>query len=282
MTRTRREQKRQTSENNDWLRRIEAMSKAVDVWQSRATNPPPVEPGSSLAADSVEGLNVENPVWYSMCISTEHLKFAIDAMRATSTMYPTAYLTVARTAYVAAVNAVWVLAPPMRQDRRERALRVRADGLRLQMSALRSMQLPDGKPDEARNGVIAQLRQRQSELQSVAERLGMKENVTKMKFNQTSAIDWVVRHMHGADEGFLVGANQSVWRSGSAAAHGQYDFGVMRQGSNEVVRTDDGGSVVRLRGDLDNDVGPALGASFVALTEAFRLYDLQRVPPARA
>ena len=65
------------------------------------------EPGSSLAADSVAGLSVENPVWYSMCISSEHLDFAIDAMRATSTMYPTAYMTVARTAFVAAVNAVW-------------------------------------------------------------------------------------------------------------------------------------------------------------------------------
>ncbi|WP_029145537.1 hypothetical protein [Microbacterium luticocti] len=226
---------------------------------------------------SIEGLSVENPVWYSMCISSEHLDFALDTMRATSTMYPTAYMTVARTAFVAAVNAVWVLAPPTRQERRERALRLRADDLRVQVTSFRDMQVPEGKPEEARNGLLEQLRERQASLQKVATALGVQEDVAKMRFHQTGAIDWVAQHMHGVDDDLLLGATQALWRSGSAAAHAQFHFGVMRFDRNEVVHEESGSSIVRLRGDLENDVGPAIASATMTLSEAFRLYDLRSV-----
>lgn len=280
---TKRRPGRQSSppENNEWLRRLDRISEAVDAWRKRAENPMSPEPGSSLAADSVDGLSVENPVWYSMCISSEHLDFAIDAMRATSTMYPTAYMTVARTAFVAAVNAVWVLAPPTRQERRERALRLRADDLRVQVTSFRDMQIPEGKPEEARTGLLEQLRERQASLQRVAAALGLREDVTKIRFHQTGAIDWVAQHMHGVDDDLLIGATQAIWRSGSAAAHAQYHFGVMRLDRNEVACEESGGSIVRLRGDLNNDVGPAIAAATMTLSEAFRLYDLRRVAHVR-
>jgi hypothetical protein len=270
-------QQPQASEGNEWFRRLDRFSKVVDVWRQRAENPTSPEPKSSLAADSIEGLNVENPVWYSMCVSSEHLDFAIDAMRATCTMYPTAYMTVARTAFVAAVNAVWVLAPAGRQERRERALRLRADDLRIQVTSFGDMQIPEGKSEEARTGFLAQLQERQTHLQKVATALGVQEDVRKVRFNQTGAIDWVARHMHGADNDLLIGATQAIWRSGSAAAHAQYHFGVMRFDRNEILREESGGSIVRLRGDLDNDVGPAIAGATMTLSEAFRLYDLRRV-----
>lgn len=212
-----------------------------------------------------------------MCVSSEHLDFAIEAMRAARTMYPTAYMTVARTAFVAAMNAVWVLAPPTRQERRERALRLRADDLRVQVTSFRDMQIPAGEPEEARTRLIEQLRERQSGLQKVAIELGVQEDVTKMRFHQTVAIDWVVQYMHGVDDDLLIGATQAVWRSRSAAAHAQYHFGVMRLDRNEIVREESGGSILHLRSDLDNDVGPAIAAATMTLNEAFWLYDLRRV-----
>lgn len=265
----------QQAEDSGWLERLGRISLVVESWRTRAENPTSPEPGSSLAADSMEGLNVENPVWYSMCISSEHLDFAIDAMRATSTMYPTAYMTVARTAFAAAVNAVWVLAPSSRQERRLRALRLRADDLRAQVTSFRDMRMSEGKATEARTGLLEQLRVRQTGLQRVATALGVEEDVTKMKFNQTKAIDWVAEHMHGVDDDLLIGATQAIWRSGSAAAHAQYHFGIMRVDQNEVVREEGGGQTMRLRGDLDSDVGPALAAATMTLSEAFRLYDLR-------
>jgi len=216
-----------------------------------------------------------------MCISSEHLDFAIDAMRATRTMYPTAYMTVARTAFMAAVNAVWVLAPPTRQERRERALRLRADDLRVQVTSFRDMQIPEGKTEKARTGLLEQLRDRQTDLQRVATAIGVQEDVAKIRFHQTGAIDWVAQHMHGVDDDLLIGATQAIWRSGSAAAHAQYHFGVMRLDRNEVVHEESGGSIVRLRGDLDNDVGPAIAAATMTLNEAFRLYDLRSVAHVR-
>lgn len=271
----------QRPEVSEWLRRLDRISDVVDAWRKRAENPTLPEPGSSLAADSIDGLSVDIPVWYSMCISSEHLDFAIDAMRATSTMYPTAYMTVARTAFVAAVNAVWVLAPPTRQERRERALRLRADDLRIQVTSFRDMQIPEGKPEKARTALLEQLHDRQANLQRVATALGVQEDVTKIRFNQTRAINWVAQHMHGVDDDLLTGATQAIWRSGSAAAHAQYHFGVMRLDRNEVVREESGGSIVRLRGDLDNDVGPAIAAATMTLNEAFRLYDLRSVAHIR-
>lgn len=252
------------------------MSTVVDSWRSRAQSPVAPEVGSSLAADSLDGLNVESLIWYSMCVSSEHLDFTIDAMRATSTMYPTAYMTVARTAFVAAVNAVWVLAPASRQERRERALILRADDLRTQVTFLREMRLPLGVAEATRTESIQRLRERQAGLQTVAVSLGMNLEVVKIRFNQTSAIDWVAEHMHGVDNDLLVGATQAIWRSSSAAAHAQFQFGVMRMDRSEVLDVGSGNSVVRLRGDLESDVGPALAAAFMALNEAFRLYDLRR------
>lgn len=281
MTERRPKPQSQQLEDSEWLRRLDRISNVVDAWRKRAENPVSPEAGSSLATDSIEGLSVENPVWYSMCISSEHLDFAIEAMRATSTMYPTAYMTVARTAFVAAVNAVWVLAPSTRQERRERAVRFRADDLRVQLTSFRDMQIPEGKPEEARTGLLKQLGERQATLQKVATVLGINEDVTKIRFHQTRAIDWVAQHMHGVDDDLLIGATQAVWRSGSAAAHAQYHFGVMRLDRNEVVREASDRSIVRLRGDLDNDVGPALAAATMTLNEAFRLYDLRRVSHTR-
>lgn len=279
MTKRRRKQAPQEDAEAGWPLRLGRMSTAIDAWRNRAKNPESSEPGSSLAADSVDGLNVENLIWYSMCISSEHLEFAIDAMRATSSMYPTAYMTVARTAFVAAVNAVWVLAPPSRQERRERALVLRADDLRTQVTFIREMRLPPGVARSTRDATIAQLRERQAGLQAVATSLGVTLEVPKIRFNQTTAIDWVAEHMHGVDNDLLIGATQAMWRSSSAAAHAQYQFGIMRTDRNEVLEGETGDAVVRLRGDLESDVGPALAVAVMTLNEAFRLYDLRRARP---
>ena len=253
------------------------MSTKVEAWRERAKHPEPPEAGSSLAADAIEGLSIESSIWYSMSISSEHLDFAIDAMRATSTMYPTAYMTVARTALMGAVNAVWLLAPSTRDERQRRALRFRADDLRTQVVGLRDMRVMSGAPTTARDGLVAQLQERQASLQRVADAMGVQEDVTRMRFTQTDAINWVASYLHGPNSDLLIGATQSMWRSGSAAAHAQLQFGLMRADRTETIRDGAGGGIVRLRGDLDTDVGPALAAATLTLSEAFRLYDLRRV-----
>lgn len=103
------------------------MADAAASMQERTRTATAPAPGSSLAADRVEGLDVESTVWYLMCVAAEHLGFAFDSIKATGCMYPSAYTTVARTALIGAANALWVLTGSSRAERRIRALRVRAN-----------------------------------------------------------------------------------------------------------------------------------------------------------
>ncbi|OLT55264.1 hypothetical protein BJF89_16040 [Corynebacterium sp. CNJ-954] len=264
-------------EPQEWLTRLDKIAQATSAWRSRTQNPSPIETGSSLAADELESVSVGNTAWYSMCVSTEHLGFSLDAMKATATMYPTAYMTVARTAFMAAANAAWLLAEPSRSQRRERAIRLQADELRVQITTLKSLSLPDGEPDTARVEAVQRLRQRQEILRNTAGQLGITEKVEQMRFNQTEAIDWVARRMPDSDDPFLLAAMQTIWRSGSAAADAQRQFALMRMGPHELGEGVDGTRIMKLRGDLDTDVGPALGGAALTLSEAFRLYDLSRL-----
>lgn len=100
--------------------------------------------------------------------------------------------------------------------------------------------------------------------------------VNRLRLNQTDAIDWVAAHMHGVDN-LLIGGTQFVWRSGSAAAHAQLHFGLQCMDRDVFVDNDSGRRFLQLRGSVEDDVGPAMGATVLTLSEAFRLYDLRRV-----
>lgn len=242
-------------------------------------NPEFAVPGSSLHADEVPGLlSVETTAWYSMCVASEHLDFTLDAMRATATMYPTAYFPAVRTAFMGAVNALYLLAGKTRVERQSRVLRMRADELRAHIVGLKDMALPEGKPDVARTEFIDQLRDRQASLQQAAVAIGNTEDVSRMKFNQTGVVNWVSKYMlDHSDDPMIAGAFQTIWRDGSAAAHGQLQYAIMRMHQNETVSREGGNTVVHMRGNLSQDVGPAFVGTVLVLNECFRLYDLRRM-----
>lgn len=263
----------------EWLDRMARSQPVIDTWRERAKQPQFSEPGSSLKADDLPGLlSVETTAWYSMCIASEHLDFTLDALRSTATMYPTAYMPAVRTAFMCAVNALYLLAGESRFTRRQRVLHMRADELRIQINGLRDMKLPDGKPDAARDGLIGQLRERQETLQLAADEIGSTEKVTQMRSHQTKAVNWVAEYMHGiSDDPFIHGGFQTIWRDGSSAAHGQLQYAIMRIHENETVAHHGDSSVVHMRGNLERDVGPAFVGTVLILQECFRLYDLRRV-----
>jgi hypothetical protein len=95
-------------EHAAWERRLGRIADAASQWQqTMSREPPTVEPGSDLAGDDAEfaGLSVSNLVGYSLAAATEHLDFTLSVMKQTSTLYPTAYLTVLRTSLLAASHA---------------------------------------------------------------------------------------------------------------------------------------------------------------------------------
>ncbi len=266
-------------EEQAWLERLARCAPVVEAWRRRTDNPVPPEHGSSLAADDMEGLlGVESTIWYSMCVAAEHLDFTLAAIRSTSTMYPTAYMSAIRPAIMSAANAVYILAEPKRQERRKRALRMRSDELRTQIVGLTTMDLPKGKAQKAQLELQGQLIERQKTLQQASKAVGLDEDVSKMRFNQTTAINWVASHMRShSDAEVITSAFQSIWREGSSAAHGHLQYAIMRAHGSETVASVKGRKIVRLRGNLTTDVGPALVGAVLMLNEAFRLYDLRSV-----
>ncbi|WP_312976867.1 hypothetical protein [Corynebacterium sp.] len=111
-------------------------------------------------------------------------------MKTTTTMYPTVYMTVACTAFMAVANAVRTLVEPARSRRREQAIRFYADELRVQITKLNALSLPDGDPDTAHASSVQRPRQRQETLQDTAYQLSVTEDVAQIRFNETEAIDW--------------------------------------------------------------------------------------------
>lgn len=264
------------SEHREWEARLDKVARGVDGWSARVASPEPIDQKSSLGADSLPGLDVAESVWYSMCVAWEHLAFAMGAMRATGTLYPSAYVTVARTALLAAVNAVWVLSPSSRLERRRRAIRLRADDLRNQRTAIEEFPAPDKEEESARDELLVLIADRQDTLQGAATAIGVVEDVRKMKMDQTQVMSRVEEHLRSADADGTMFLRE-MWRLASAAAHAQFHYGAARaelQGEAEQY----GSAVAHFRGELSRDTGPAIAAAAFVLNEAFRLYDLRRVP----
>lgn len=266
----------QLTPDEEWKQRIAAMIAPVTQWSARTKTPQVPEPGSSLAGDNMDGLDVEAVVWYLMCISVEHVDFAITALVKVG-LVPTAYMSIVRTAYIAGVNALWVLMGKTRRERRLRALRLAAEDLKVQVAAINDFRTGEDTK-AAKDQAINDLRARQDALQFIAEELDSTEDVRKMKVDQTGNVATIISESEDTkkDVDFANGLRH-IWRSGSAAAHAQHHYGHSRIGRDNVVGKEGGKHVVMLTGDLSKDVGPAIAGAVLTLGRVFELYDAGRV-----
>lgn len=97
----------------------------LDRWRLRAHRVEEPERGSDLAIDDeiFPLMAMSQLARLSLILSGEHLRLALDAMKAKQ-LYPSSHFTVLRGALVGASQAVWILGPEDRGQRRERALTV--------------------------------------------------------------------------------------------------------------------------------------------------------------
>ena len=100
----------------------------LDRWRLRAHNVEVPESGSDLALDDkiVPHMAIGQLARMSLVLSGEHLRLALDAVRAKQ-LYPSSHFTVLRGALVGASQGVWILSPVDRDKRRERGLTVLAE-----------------------------------------------------------------------------------------------------------------------------------------------------------
>lgn len=100
----------------------------LDRWRLRAHDVEEPESGSDLAIDDeiFPHMAISQLARMSLVLSGEHLRLALDALRAQQ-IYPSSHFTVLRGGLVGASQAVWILIPENRDERRERGLTVLAE-----------------------------------------------------------------------------------------------------------------------------------------------------------
>ena len=97
----------------------------LDRWRLRAHRVEEPDRGSDLAIDDeiFPHMAISQLARMSLVLAGEHLRLALDAIKAKQ-LYPSSHFTVLRGALVGASQAVWILGPADRGQRRERALMV--------------------------------------------------------------------------------------------------------------------------------------------------------------
>lgn len=117
-----------TPTDQRYLDAIQSTYVDLERWQARGATTERPQPGSELAVDDVVFPRhpISEVARMSLALSSEHLRLARDAMEA-GQLYPSAHFTVLRSGLVGAAQAVWVLGPAERNDRRERGLTVLAE-----------------------------------------------------------------------------------------------------------------------------------------------------------
>lgn len=95
----------------------------LDRWRLRAQRVEEPQRGSDLAIDDeiFPHMAISQLARMSLVLAGEHLRLALDAIKAKQ-LYPSSHFTVLRGALVGASQAVWILGPEDRGQRRERAL----------------------------------------------------------------------------------------------------------------------------------------------------------------
>lgn len=114
-----------TDADREALRQIFETESNLDRWRIRARSVEEPEVGSDLALDDkiFPHMAISQLVRMSLVLSGEHLRLALDSLRAKQ-LYPSAHFTVLRGALVGASQGVWILSPEDGQERRERGLAV--------------------------------------------------------------------------------------------------------------------------------------------------------------
>lgn len=265
-------------EHAEWEARLGRMGTVIDHWAERIKAPPsPMQPSSSLEADDrqFKVVNVSDVAWYSITTAVEHLDFTIQHFRATRTLYPSAHMTVLRTALVTGAIAAWVLSGPTRGDRQLRALRVECDEVGNTLAAINGAKVEGERQVAAVRKAQTSIGRQHTELQAVADALGGPADVRKWRLNTTEIVEAAARVAFG-EETVLTSGVGLLWRRGSAAAHGAKSVVTLGLDPAEVERSEEGILYVNATGSLARDVGPLAVAAFQMTNHAFGEYDKRR------
>lgn len=268
-----------SDEEHAWLERIRRIAPQVFELQEQSKSPLLPEPGSSLGADSFSGVDVDKEIWYLISVSAEHLGFVIKAMDSTNTLFPTAYLTVVRTAFLSAANAAWILFGETREERRRRVVVYKAEGIRMAQNSANELIAMDEDFANNKESYLNYLKTKKAELEEDAKRVELNFDFKKSRMNQTDVIKCVSKMLFTDDGVEGVAVRQmfaTIWRQGSMAAHGFSQFAVGRTTVDTDLSEEQEFTIGYLTADLEHDLGPALTGTWMLLSKVHDRYDKRR------
>ena len=267
-----------TTEHVEWERRLSVLAAQVDVWQQRAQDQPPrIVQGSSLAGDQrdMEPVNLGQLAWYSIVVSVEHLNYFFEGVRRDRTLFPSVQMTILRTAHLSSSKAVWLLSDKSRSIRQARAAEVYGDDLREQLAMVNTTYLPDGHAEAMAEKFKRTLIERQENLQVILDRTASRQRAKHCRVNNTEIVIAAGKIVH-SDNSDAQGGVSLLWRTGSAAAHGNISFANSRIKPATTYNGDDGQSYGHLFGSLEQDIGPCAAAAAMSTSAAIELFDSRR------
>jgi hypothetical protein len=218
--------------------------------------------GSDLDLDDTASDQKVSPVvGYGIVSAIDHLGSVVDAMVSGQPMRHYAHFTTLRTALLSSARAQWILKPDSSVDRQLRCLQVRFINADEQRKAVNGFAgaLLDATVEQARRKAVAALDAEVAALEARALALGTlrltapKDMISMLRDDLVDANTW-----DGS-------AMMSLWRTGSAAAHGYY--WTETQSANP-------------RRFDEQSFNMALSGAWLFITAATTLYDKRATAPA--
>jgi hypothetical protein len=256
--------------------RIEHWTRETAQLRQLASNAPPVEPGSSLAADddAFPFYPVSQVAWISICSAIDHHDMFLKTLCSTRTGFPFGYDTLARSAIIGAARALWVLDGP-RLERIGRALRVAHEDYRQERATHEETRTLFPEHFDSYGEQIGLLDDRMARALAAGQRIGMRAGDVTARPNDTKIIRYVAERFASgeSDPQLIVVGYMLGWRDGSGVAHG-LRWTAMRR-SAEVREDANGRPHYRASADIDKIVAAA-GRVHLLTCRAVELYDRRR------
>lgn len=278
--------------NNHWVviddaqaRRFDRLVSAIRAWSERVYSGLDVDPRSSLAADDVlqvRGASVSWLVCTSMLHAVDNLLCVVDTVAVQQRLYISAMDSLLRSAFVGAVQAQWIIQPPARVVRQNRALVTWQDDWRNRSKAL---DLAENLYGASHSAPLAADRQKLNDSIAGAEAWtnaawaagGL--DGEKRKYVMTEIIPQVAAAVFHDESDALVQSVSLVytWKRLSSSIHATPSSALSRLDRATVSRNPDGSSTGLASADL-NQLITDLSGIVLVLSDAWRLFDLRSQP----
>lgn len=266
-----------------WIDRLKSIYPQVKHWHTNPNTLTDIQAGSPSKADDIEWLQPGLSAEYQISIAAEHLKLSLDCIFELGSIYPTAPLTLGRTAYTSGLNAAWLLYPTSRNERRLRTFTLKAKEIHEELKSLVDLPPLSATSDTAAKSdevLRALLKHKQKELTRIGQTFQPGIDATKVKFIQTDVIKTVTDEIFGNElepENDLRYDVRHLWRTSSAAAHGYYHHALRRVSLPEPDDTQTPLDVTLMDAKVDQDLGPLLLTSYVVISRAIQLHRLRAI-----